>query len=88
MSKNKIIAFVHGYTGLPYSVCRARLKACKWDIWAACGIPDVQKILETLPDVMNRLKEAIANLAENTGKALITMAESLREVQNESISMR
>lgn len=52
-------------------------------MWVALGIPDVSAILATLPDVMNTLKEAIADLAENTGKALITMAESLREVQNE-----
>lgn len=83
MSRNKIIAFVHDFTGLPYSVCRARLKACKWDMWVACGIPDVSAILATLPDVMNTLNEAIADLAENTGKALITLAENLREVQNE-----
>lgn len=83
MSKNKIIAYVHSYTGLPYSVCRARLKACNWNMWTACGIPDVQAILDAMPDVMNALTEAIANVAENIGKAFITTAESLREVQYE-----
>ena len=38
MSRNKDIEFLHYFTGLPYSVCRQRMKKCSWDLWRAIGI--------------------------------------------------
>lgn len=83
MSRNKTIAYFHSVTGLPYSVCRARLKACKWDLWEALGYNDIKKMLDALPDIMNTITEGLADLSESIGNGFLNLAKSLRGQNNE-----
>lgn len=38
MSKNKDIEALHRFTGEPYRVCRAKMKANGWDLWTVKSI--------------------------------------------------
>lgn len=74
--RNWTIEFYHKHTGLPYSVCRAELKANNWDLLKVYGL-DLQKLggaigeaLETWGQVVNDLAEAVGKFAETLGRMI------------------
>lgn len=83
MSRNKDIAFLHEVTGEPYSVCRARMKAVKWDLGKALLYPNC---LDAISNLFNGLKPCIANMCEamgnlchSLGDSFYVVADNLRE---------
>ena len=76
MSRNKDIEFLHTVTGDPYSVCRARMKACKWNLIDALQLTDH---LDILSNSLNSLRPVFADVCESLGNMFCSLADSLRE---------
>lgn len=83
MSKNKDIKYLHELTGLPYSVCRRRMKACGWDLMKAIGFDQVKGMIEVLPDIIDNLGKAMNGLLAGIGTALKTIGQNLEETYGE-----
>lgn len=79
MSKNKDIKYLHEFTGLPYSVCRRRMKACGWDLMKAIGFDRVKEIIEVMPDIIDNLGKAMNRFLAGLGTALKTIGQNLEE---------
>jgi len=83
VSRNKDIAFLHEVTGEPYSVCRARMKAVKWDLGKALLYPNC---LDAISSFIDSFKPCIANMCEafgdfchSVGDSFYATADNLRE---------
>lgn len=83
MSRNKDIKFLHEFTGLPYSVCRRRMKACGWDLMKAIGSDQIRRIIEAMPDIIDNLGKAMNRILAGIGTALKTIGQSLEETYGE-----
>lgn len=83
MSRNKDIKFLHEFTGLPYSVCRRRMKACGWDLMKAIGSDQIRRIIEALPDIIDNLGKAMNRLLAGIGTALKIIGQNLEETYGE-----
>lgn len=83
MSRNKDIKFLHEFTGLPYSVCRRRMKACGWDLMKAIGSDQIRRIIEAMPDIIDNLGKAINRLLAGIGTALKIIGQNLEETYGE-----
>ena len=76
LSHNKTIKFMHETTGLPYSVCRKKLKENQWDLFYALGYGEALKIINDFVDgLIKGLKPAIDALTN----AVETMTKSVSE---------
>ena len=83
------IETLHRITGEPYRVCRAKMKANNWDLWAALGFP----ILDTVRSVADELVESfrpLLNAICETVKSidleeLRRAAEELKKMQDERL---
>lgn len=72
-SHNKIIKCMHEMTGLPYSVCRKKLKENHWDLYYATGFNQLNKgykeMIENLGNllrpILEALYDAVVKLANN-----------------------
>ena len=58
LSRNKTIKILHDVTGEPYKVCRAKLKANKWDLMHVI-YPNYMQALDSLKEYFVRLGEAV-----------------------------
>lgn len=83
MSKNKDIKYLHEFTGLPYSVCRRRMKACRWDLMKAIGFDQVKEIIEVMPDIIDNLGKAMNRFLAGLGTALKTIGQNLEKTYGE-----
>lgn len=83
MSRNKDIKFLHEVTGLPYSVCRRRMKACGWDLVKAIGVDQIKGIIEALPEIIDNLAKAMNRLLAGIGTALKIIGQNLEETYGE-----
>lgn len=82
MSRNKTIEYYHKVSGLPYSVCRARLKACHWDLCEALGYGDALKaICKRANELADSLKYVLASAFETVGNTCLSIADNLRDTQ-------
>lgn len=89
MSRNKTIEYYHKVSGLPYSVCRARLKANHWDLFDAMGY---RTIIDRLPVVYAELQNALAgamdcmgNLCKSLSDSFYGVADNMRRQANEQL---
>ncbi len=80
MSRNKDIKFLHDFTGLPYSVCRKRMKACHWDLVKAIGLDAVNKTIEIMPEIFEGVAKAINNFMAGLGTALKNIGENWERI--------
>ena len=87
MSRNKDIEFLHDFTGLPYSVCRQRMKKCSWDLWRAIGIDEIKSLLSggTLTKMLEGVSEAVNDLAEDFRKSMQTITNMLSDMSKEDM---
>ena len=89
MSKNKDIETLHRITGEPYRVCRAKMKANGWDIWAALGFPilaTVQNVADELVESFRPLLDAICETVKSIDwEGLRRAAEELKKMQDEGL---
>lgn len=87
MSRNKDIEFLHDFTGLPYSVCRQRMKKCSWDLWRAIGIDEIKSLLSsgTLTKMLEGVAEAVNDLAESFRKSMQTITNMLSDMSREDM---
>lgn len=83
MSRNKDIKYLHEFTGLPYSVCRRRMKACGWDLIKAIGIDQIKGIIEAMPDIIDNFNKAMNRVLAGIGTALKTIGQNLEETYGE-----
>lgn len=83
MSRNKDIKYLHEFTGLPYSVCRRRMKACGWDLIKAIGFDQMKTIIEAMPDIIDNLNKTMNRLLASIGTALKTIGQNLEETYGE-----
>ena len=77
LSHNKTIKFMHETTGLPYSVCRKKLKENQWDLFYALGYGEALKIIN---EILYNGKRVIEDLVENLVPAINTLADACREL--------
>lgn len=83
MSRNKTIEQYHRITGLPYSVCRAKLKACHWDLCEALGITEaLNAVWEKTNALADSLTDVLAGAFEIVGNTCLSIAENLRGLDN------
>lgn len=87
MSRNKDIEFLHDFTGLPYSVCRQRMKKCSWDLWRAIGIDEIKSLLSggALTNMLEGIAEAVNDLAESFKKSMQTITKMLSGMSTEDM---
>ena len=87
MSRNKDIEFLHDFTGLPYSVCRQRMKKCGWNLWRAIGIDQIKSLLDggVLTNVLEGVSEAMNSLMESFRKSMQTITKMLSNMSQEDI---
>lgn len=87
MSRNKDIEFLHDFTGLPYSVCRQRMKKCSWDLWRAIGIDEIKSLLDSgaLTNMLEGVSEAMNKLAESFKKSMQTITKILSTMSPEDM---
>lgn len=87
MSRNKDIEFLHDFTGLPYSVCRQRMKKCSWDLWKAIGIDEIKSLLDggALTNALERVSEAMNKLVESVRKSMQTITKVLSGMSPEDM---
>lgn len=83
MSRNKDIKYLHEFTGLPYSVCRRRMKACGWDLIKAIGLDQMKTIIEAMPDIIDNLNKTMNRFLAGLGTALKTIGQNLEETYGE-----
>lgn len=87
MSRNKDIAFLHKVTGEPYSVCRTLMKTCNWDLSKAMMFPScfdtITDLIRSLNHVFADMCEAVGNLYHSVGDACYSVADNLRENEND-----
>jgi hypothetical protein len=85
-SHNKIIKCMHEMTGLPYSVCRKKLKENHWDLYYATGFNQLNKECEKLVENMgNLLRPAIEILCDATVKLINDVAEYISNIDWKAI---
>ncbi len=86
MSRNKTIKAMHEMTGLPYSVCRKKLKENNWDISCAMGFDDLfnqmKEVSFVLSDVLVDAINAVIDAAYEVAKKLMI---SISEVDWEKV---
>ena len=82
MSRNKDIEFLHYFTGLPYSVCRQRMKKCSWDLWRAIRIDEIKSLLDggILTNVLEGVSKAMEDLAKSVNNSMQMLSKVLSEV--------
>lgn len=86
MSRNKTIKVMHEMTGLPYSVCRKKLKENHWDLYYAMGFDRLYKECEKLVEhVGNLLRPAIETLCDATVKLMNDVAEYISNIDWKAI---
>lgn len=87
MSRNKDIEFLHDFTGLPYSVCRQRMKKCSWDLWRAIGIDEIKSLLSggALTNALESVSEAMNKLVESVRKSMQTITKVLSGMSKEDM---
>ena len=87
MSRNKDIEFLHYFTGLPYSVCRQRMKKCSWDLWRAIGIDEIKSLLDSgaLTNMLESVSEAVNKLAESFSKSMQAITKMLSTMSPEDM---
>lgn len=87
MSRNKDIKFLHDFTGLPYSVCRQRMKKCNWDLWRAIGIDEIKSLLDggVLTNALEVVAEAMNGLLESFRKSLRSITKMLSGMSTEDM---
>lgn len=89
MSKNKDIETLHRITGEPYRVCRAKMKANGWDLWAALGFPDldaVQIAVEALAESFRSLFDVLCETVKSIDwNELRRAASDLKRLQDERL---
>ena len=61
MSRNKDIKFLHYITGEPYSICRKKLKAAKWNLERALFHSSYPSSLAPLENAMEAISAALVN---------------------------
>lgn len=80
-SHNKIIKCMHEMTGLPYSVCRKKLKENHWDLYYAMGFNLLNKECEKLVEQMgNLLRPAIETLYDATVELINNVADWISNI--------
>ena len=85
MSRNKIVRFVHNFTGLSFKESRQICKAAKWNeeiIISAVIEQYVDKIgsfVETFKPVFTELMDVIADVAANIAKQAAEIADCIVE---------
>ena len=89
MSHNKDIKALHQWTGKPYRVCRAKMKANGWDLWGALGfyiIYNVQIALEALGESFCSLIDDICEAVKSVDwDGLREAALDLKRQQDERL---
>ena len=87
MSRNKDIEFLHDFTGLPYSVCRQRMKKCGWDLWSAIGIDEIKSLLDggVLTNALEGVAEAMNSLLESFKKSMQSITKMLSGMSTEDM---
>lgn len=87
MSRNKDIEFLHDFTGLPYSVCRQRMKKCSWDLWRAIGIDEIKSLLDggALTNMLESVAETVNDLAESFRKSMQTITKVISDMSREDM---
>lgn len=87
MSRNKDIEFLHDFTGLPYSVCRQRMKKCSWDLWSAIGIDEIKSLLDggVLTNALKGVSEAIDGFVESFRKLMQSITKMLSGMSTEDM---
>lgn len=84
-SHNKIIKCMHEMTGLPYSVCRKKLKDNHWDLYYAMGSNLFRKELEKFFENMcNLLMPAIKKLINDFVEGISTAKEAIDEYNRQN----
>jgi len=87
MSRNKDIEFLHDFTGLPYSVCRQRMKKCNWNLWRAIGIDEIKSLLDggVVTNMLEGVSEALDGLMESVRKSMQTLTKVLSDISTEDV---
>lgn len=78
LSHNKLIKCMHKTTGLPYSVCRKKLKDSHWDLITAMGLNEIlyngKRIIDDFAEILvpaiNTLADACLELAERVVRSI------------------
>lgn len=76
LSRNKTIKILHDVTGEPYKVCRAKLKANKWDIIKAV-YPEYLTLVDSMRDFFYNFGKA---LREGLEKPLEELSKQMNQV--------
>ena len=87
MSRNKDIEFLHEFTGLPYSVCRQRMKKCSWNLWRAIGIDEIKNLLDSgvVTNMLEGVTEALNGLMESVKKSMQSLTKMLSDMSREDL---
>lgn len=93
MSRNKDIQYMHEMTGLPYSVCRKKLKENHWDLFEAMGYGDalalLSKTLEsltpTIQDALDTISVAVTNLAKSATEVCTNLLDSIGKMDRQEL---
>ena len=80
MSRNKDIKFLHDFTGLPYSVCRKRMKACHWDLAKAIGFDAINELIGKMPEIIDGIAKTFNSFMAGMGTALKSIGENLESI--------
>lgn len=83
-SHNKIIKCMHEMTGLPYSVCRKKLKENHWDLYYATGFNLLNKEYEEMIENLgNLLRPILEVLYDAVVKLVNNYVSSVKEAIDE-----
>ena len=82
MSRNKTIKAMHEMTGLPYSVCRKKLKENHWDLYRAIGL---DKLGEVLDNAVIAIKPVINSICDATQKIVEGLTEFISSIDWKTI---
>ena len=86
-SHNKIIKCMHEMTGLPYSVCRKKLKENHWDLYYATGFnllnKECEKLVENMSNLLSPVIEALCDAAVKIANDFAECFSSVKEAIDE-----
>lgn len=81
MSRNKDIKLMHDFTGLPYKICRQKMKDNHWNLCQAIGYDEMMKFLsDGLPELCKVMSDAINNMAEFAVEMINELADAIRNI--------
>lgn len=86
MSRNKTIKAMHEMTGLPYSICRKKLKENHWNLSYAMGFDQLGKFIDEFnKELCNRVIPVIEAVANATSELVNKMIEFFSNIDWQEI---